>query len=427
MGSNTIRNNPNSLFMYVDMNSYFASCEQQDFKELRWKPIGVCAGNHATAAIIAPSIEAKKYGVKTGMRLNDARLICPQIKPVSGRPYRYRQIHVDIMNILKRYCPEARARSIDEAVLDLTAYRWVYPDAKELARFIKADIKAKHDFLTCSIGIAPNSYLSKIGTELQKPDGLIEITRDNIDEHFARLELTDLTGIAKANERRLKLIGINNPIEMRQASPALLRKAFGGIVGHYWYCRLNFMEIDGYENPYRSMSTGRTLSGEQRESKEKMQSLLISLCTRLEQRLVKQKVFCKEVSFYIRYKDFTSWDFNVKFTTPLQDALDIRKYVEHKIHEFENLNCLPTIFTNKTQHFGLVVKNFIEAKYVSYTLFENKMKQDKLRMVLYDIKDRFGRDKVRKATEIISPGEMVDAIGFGSVKDVQTNNYLLVE
>jgi DNA polymerase-4 len=413
--------------MYVDMNSYFASCEQQDFPELRGKPIGVCAGSHPTAAIIAPSIEAKRFGVKTGMRLNDARVICPQIMPVNGRPYRYRQIHVDIMHVLQSYCAEAKARSIDEAVMDLTSYRWVYPDAKELARKIKADIKAKHDFLTCSIGIAPNSYLSKIGTELQKPDGLIEITRENIDEHFARLHLTDLTGIAKANERRLKLIGINTPVEMRQASAALLRKAFGGIVGHYWYCRLNFMEMDSYENPYRSMSTGRTLSREQRESKQKMQSLLISLCTRLEQRMVKQKVFCKELSFYIRYKDASSWDFNMKFTTPLQDAVDLRKYVEHKIQEFETSHNITTIFTEKTHHFGIVIKNFIEARYVTYTLFENKMRQDKLRLVMYDIKDRFGRDKVRKASETISPGEMADAIGFGSVKDVQTNNYLLEE
>lgn len=429
---------PNAIIMYVDMNSFFATCEQQDFPELRGKPIGVITHNSPNACVIAPSVEAKRFGVKTGMRLFDCRKLCPQIIPVTTRPYRYRQIHIGIMKVLRKYCDDIMAKSIDEAVVNLTSYRLVYKDLAALANRIKEDIRTEcGDYIKCSIGIAPNTFLAKLGTELQKPDGLVLIDRENIDEQLAKLKLTDLPGIASKNERRLRMIGIHTPLDMRHASQSLLRKAFGGIVGYYWHCRLNFMEVDLYQNDYRGMSATRTVSPQQRASRTALEGLLISLCTRLEQRLVKQDVFCKEISFWIRYKDYTNWETHVRFTYPLQDAMEMRQYIMNKVHEFEKAHHLDTLFTDKTQNIGIAIRNFVKAAYVSYTLFDNRMQQDKLRKVIYTIKDRFGRDIVRKATETIAPNEMKDAIGFGSVKDMYTadgkfennivNKYLLEE
>jgi DNA polymerase-4 len=142
--------------------------------------------------------------------------------------------------------------------------------------------------------------------------------------------------------------------------------------------------------------------------------------------MVKQEVFCKEISFTAKYKDFTRWDCSIKFTYPLQDAMEMRSYILDKIQAFENQH-KTTILNNKLQHFGVAICRFIRAEHVSYTLFDNKMRQDKLRKVMYNIKDKYGRDIVRKASEDISPHEMKDAIGFGSVKDLEGNNYLLEE
>jgi len=421
MHFNSFEARESSAIMYIDMNSFFASCEQQDNEELRGRPIGVCPFASPTACVIAPSVEAKKFGVKTGMRMNECRNLCPEIIPVSARPYRYRWYHIEIMKVLNKYCDDAIAKSIDEAVLNLTSYKLVYKDLKSLALKIKEEIrKACGDFVKCSIGIAANSFLAKLGTELQKPDGLVEITRDNIDSHLKRLKLTDLPGIARSNERRLNMIGIKNPYEMRYASPAILRKAFGGIVGHYWHCRLNFMEVDLYDNNYRAMSATRSVSREQRENKPAMEGLFISLCTRLEQRMVKQNVFCREVFFFIKYKDLTEWDTRVRFTYPVQGAMDLKQYLNDKIAVFEKAH-EKDILNNQTQHIGIVISKFIKSEYVSYTLFDNKIKQDKLRLVMYDIKDRYGKDIVRKACETVAPNEFKDAIGFGSVKDMYGN------
>ncbi|MBZ0100047.1 MAG: hypothetical protein K8F30_13240, partial [Taibaiella sp.] len=282
------------------------------------------------------------------------------------------------------------------------------------------------------IGIAPNAFLAKLATELQKPDGLIEITPENIDGHLSKLKLTDLPGIAHANERRLITIGIRTPLEMRHSSEPLLRKAFGGIVGNYWYKRLHFMEVDMYKNNYRGMSAGRTLSRQQRENRQSLESMLISLCTRLEQRMVKQEVFCREVDFSINYLDGTRWDTKIKMVNPTQDAMEMRKYILQRIEDFESKRQnQPGLFNNKTQHMVVSISNFVTNQLMQYSLFDNRIRKDLLRKAMYNIKDDFGKNSVRRAAETLQHDVMRDAIGFGSVKDLYEgkhfNHYLLEE
>jgi DNA polymerase-4 len=414
-------NNPHAVIMYIDMNSFFASCEQQENKELRGKPIGVITHPSEYACVIAPSTEAKKHGIKTGMRLPECKVLCPEMIPVVARPYIYRHYHIDILNVLNFYCDDVKAKSIDEAVMNFTSYKLVYKDFKKLAQNIKDDLAGMcGDYVKCSIGIAPNSFLAKLATEIKavKQDGILEITPENLDFYLGTLKLTDLPGIARANASRLERIGIRTPLQMRHSSESLLRKAFGGVVGNYWYRRLHFQEVDMYENGYKAMSATRMVSRDQRQDRQAMESLLISLCTRLEQRMVKQKVFCRAINFYIGYKDLPSWETNIKFSQPLQDAVEMRRYIEQKMHVFEQSRGY-TLLNNKVDRLGVVISNFIKSRHVEYGLFDNKMKQDTARVTMYNIKDKYGRDIVRKASETVRAYEMRDAIGFGSVKDFQ--------
>jgi DNA polymerase IV len=427
--------NKESLVMYIDMNSFFAACEQQRHPELRDKPVGVITYDSPNACVIAPSIEAKKSGVKTGMRLGEAKMLCPHIIPVTTHPAWYRQVHIDVMAILHSYCDDVIAKSIDEAVANFASYKLVYKDLTAVAKQIKADLTQKHDYLTCSIGIAPNSFLAKLGTELQKPDGLVVITTENIDTHLAGLKLTDLPGIAARNERRLKMIGIQSPLEMRHASPALLRKAFGGIVGNYWHSRLNFGEVDLYSGENHTMSATRTVSRQQRENRQSLESMLISLCTKLEQRMVKQGVFCSEVSFFIKYKDFTSWDTKIRLAEPVQDGIELRNYIQERIGALQRSKNIDTIFTDKTQSMGVGIQSFVSDKVLQCSLFDNRLKKDIVRKAMYNIKDKYGKNIVRKGSELFEPHVMKDAIGFGSVRDMVVdeasgevrNKYMLEE
>jgi DNA polymerase-4 len=255
---------------------------------------------------------------------------------------------------------------------------------------------------------------------LQKPDGLVIITPDNIDEHLAKMKLQDLPGIASANEQRLRKSGINSPLEMRHSSAAVLRKVFGGVVGEYWHRRLNFGEVDMYNRAEnRTMSATRTLSRRQSQDRQQLESMLIALCTRLEQRMVKGGLFCKEVTFAIRYRDGTKWETAVKMPDPVQDANELRGYIQERIAHFENGRSPGFLFNPGTTNLTVVVQSFVKDSVMQYSLFDNRLKKDVLRKVVYEIKDMYDQKNiVRRGNELFSPYVMKDAIGFGSVKDM---------
>ncbi len=409
--------------MYVDMNCYFASCEQQRHPELRGKAVGVLTYDSPNAAVIAASKEAKVFGVKSGMRLQDCKQLCPQMITTVTHPAWYRQIHVDVMAIIRSYCDDVIPKSIDEAVANFHSYKLVYNDLSVIARKIKDDIRAKYDYLTCSIGIAPNSFLAKVGTERQKVDGLVTITPENIDHYLGMMKLQDLPGIANANEKRLRMIGINTPLEMRHSSAALLRKAFGGVVGDYWHRRLNFGEVDMYnKSENRTMSATRTMSRQQSEDRQKLESMLVSLCTRLEQRMVKSNIFCREVYFSARYRDGSKWETSVKLADPVQDAYELRSYIRQRIEEFEQARGSDAILNPRVTNLTVAVQSFIKSTVMQYSLFDNRLKRDLVRKVMYDIKDMYEqKNVVRKGSELFNPHVMKDAVGFGSVRDLGNN------
>ncbi len=419
--------------MYIDMNSFFASCEQQLRPELRGKPIGVTAGSHPWACVIAPSVEAKKYGIKTGMRANECRHLCPQLVAVPARPVKYREAHIAIMSVLNRYCSgDVLVKSIDEAAINLTSYSLVYKDLPALARQIKADLRhAVGDLVKCSIGIAPNTFLAKLATDMQKPDGLVQITPENIDERLAPLTLQDLPGIGSRNARRLELTGIKSPLQMRYTSQSLLRKAFGGIAGYYWHCRLNFIEVDFYSAAYHGMSATRTVAPANRQS-EKLEALLVSLCTKLEQRLVKAGMHCRWASFFLRYANGTSWETKMRFGEAVQDATELRQYIHQQVARFETERRCGALLNSGVKQMGINIADFVPEDGLLYSLFDNRMQRDKLRNVMYNIKDQYGKYAVRKASEILERSGMQDAIGFGSVKDLamddgKYNQFMLEE
>lgn len=409
-----------SRVLFVDMNSFFASCEQQDNFYLRNRPIAVCVYTGKFGCIIAPSIEAKKYGVKTGMRLNEAILLCKDLIPIETHPERYRRFHVKIMEVLKSYCDNVYPKSIDEAIVDLTNYELIHKDVIQVAKDIKRDIQLKvGDFLQCSIGIAPNSFLAKVASDIQKPNGLVIINPENIDIVLGRLKLTDLPGIADKMQIRLNKGGINTPLQMRHASPENLKAVLKSVLGFYWHCRLNFVEIDlDNEHDYKSMQAMRHLNKEQRATDEGINEILIALCLTLERRMVKRKIFANTLAFNVRYTNGEHWADFLNVSSPLQDGAEIYSAIMNRIEEFETQNAPEKIIHRGIISISLTVSHFLDDTMVQYNLFEDNTKKDHLRKVVYDLKDKFGKQKLMRAVELREGSLMQDVIGFGSVKDL---------
>jgi DNA polymerase-4 len=328
------------------------------------------------------------------------------------------------MDILKSYCDNVYPKSIDEAVVDLTNYELIHKDVIQVAKDIKRYIKEKvGDWLQCSIGIAPNSFLAKVASDIQKPNGLIIINHENIDIVLGRLKLTDMPGIAAKMQIRLNKGGITTALQMRHASPENLKAILKSVVGFYWHCRLNFVEIDlDNEHDYKSMQAMRHLNKEQRVSHDSITEILVALCLTLERRMVKRHIFANTLAFCVRYANGEQWADFINVSSPLQDGAEIYKAIVNRVEDFEKNNPTETIIHRGILSISISVSHFLNDTMVQYNLFEDNSKKDHLRKVVYDLKDKFGKHKLMRAVELREGNVMQDVIGFGSVKDLYNDD-----
>lgn len=417
--NNISRTNLKPTVMFVDMNSFFASCEQQVNYWLRERPMGVCVYTGQQGAVIALSRTAKKMGLKPA-RVSDLIQQCPDFIPVETNPNRYRDFHKRIIKVLRHFSDDVIPLSIDEAVINFSSYQLVYKDMTKLAKDIKQKIKEDvGDYLTCSIGIAPNEFLAKLGTELQKPDGLVMITPENIDDVLDTLALTDLPGISKKMAARLVMAGVTSPVQLRHTPPVLLKRACKSIVGEFWYYRLNFMEVDMREDKkYQTMQAMRQVSAEQRASTDTLQDILYALCLQLEKRLMVQEVFCHTLGFSCRYVSGLHYSDQVRTHLPLQGGSDMLRIILEQIHLFEQKLQGERVINNNISSMMVWVTDFVADGLQQYSMFENTQRQDKLRKAVYNIRDRFGFEKIQPAAGLVDKPVMKDVIGFGSIKDL---------
>lgn len=426
MNQNRLSPKTEARVLFVDMDSFFARCEQQVNYWIRNRPVGVCVYTGKYGCVISPSKEAKLQGVKTGMRLTEAIKICPELIPIESNPARYRDFHIKIIRVLKKYSLDVLPKSIDEAVINLENYRLVHPDPVKAARQIKQDIlQYAGDWLTCSVGIAPNAFLAKLGSDLGKknPEGLLIITPQNIDAVLKPLQLKDLPGIGSNMTLRLERAGITTPLAMRYADPQRLKMIFKSIEGIYWHYRLNFIETDISSHKYQGMQAMRQLSADNRKKPDYAEQVFITLCVTLEKRMVKHEYYCKTIGFTVKYTDGSAWEDAFTLTTPVQDGMVIVKTLRKRMQDFGKLTGSGSILNTHVSAIRIAVTNFIDNGDMMYSLFEDINQSEKMRKTLYSIKNKFGGNKLMRAAELQEGSVLKDTIGFGSVKDLTDMDY----
>ena len=244
-------NEERPLIMHIDLNSCFATVEQQARPRLRGKPVAIVNRRTENTAIVTASYEAKAMGVKVGMKLREARQLCPDIVALESDPSKYRYVYHKLLDIMRDYSAHVTMKSIDEGVIDFhqTSHDIAGRDLVEIGYEIKRRLKEEIGvWMRCNIGIATNRFLAKTAAGLHKPDGLDVITSQNIKQILGELKLTDLTGIARRNEHRLNSVGIFTPLQFFDAEPVTLHKiVFKSVVGEWWYKRLRGFEVDDVE------------------------------------------------------------------------------------------------------------------------------------------------------------------------------------
>jgi DNA polymerase IV len=211
--------------LIIDYNGFFASCEQQERPELRTRPVAVVPVMAESTCVIACSYDAKARGIKVGTPVSEARRLCPGITIVESRPEIYIRYHEKLIAAVESCLPVTEVWSIDEVWCTLPPDWQNRRDALATARKIKDAIRRiAGDCLTCSIGIAPNAWLAKIASDLEKPDGLTVIESEELPQRLFPLDLRDLPGVGRNMDTRLRTAGIDTLEKLCAASVAKLRQ-----------------------------------------------------------------------------------------------------------------------------------------------------------------------------------------------------------
>ncbi len=235
--------------MHIDLNSAFATTEQQAQSSLRGRPIGVTNRISKHCCVIAASYEAKALGIKVGMRLDEAKAICPDFIMLETDPPKYYYVYQKLAAIMKDYSPHIQMKSIDEGIIDFhgtlgTIHKRSLVDiGMEIKQRMRVEVGK---WMRINVGIGTNRFLAKMAASLHKPDGLDVIDHMHVLGMYRSLNLTDLTGIASHYEARLNAVCIFTPLEFFHASPDTLRRlVFRSMIGEDCHQRLRGYEVDG--------------------------------------------------------------------------------------------------------------------------------------------------------------------------------------
>jgi DNA polymerase-4 len=288
-------------WLFVDMNSFFASCEQQMNPDLRGQPVAVAPVLVDTTCAIAASYEAKAYGIKTGTPIWEARKRCPHIKVVQARPKLYVEHHHRIREAIETCIPIEAVMSIDEVACKLDRVQTEPKVAKALALAIKAAIRDRAGVaLLCSVGIAANRLLAKLACDMQKPDGLTMLRPEDMPKAILHLKLDDIAGIGPNMLVRLNQVGILDMPQLWAADAQRLKRIWGGVNGLRFHALLHGADLPNPKTKSRSMGHQHVLAPDER-TLEKATPIIRQLCTRVAQRLRAEEFHCQRLGLDIKW------------------------------------------------------------------------------------------------------------------------------
>ncbi len=402
-----------TCIMHIDMNSYFATVEQQANPFLRGKPIGVCAYLSENGCIIAPSIEAKKSGVKTGMRAREAKKLCPQIILVENEPAKYRSVTTQIFTLFAEYTDKVEPFSIDEAFLDMTGFVSDYEHASKIAQTIKDRIRQEiGEYLSCSVGISFTKFLAKLASEYKKPDGLTILQNKNLDNFYSTIKLRDICGINYRMEARFQRLGITTPLQLKNSNVSNITQSLGKY-GYYLWANLNghdLFTVKRGDNAPKSIGHSYCLPKHTTDRKY-LHAILMKLCDKTARRMRAKHFQSRRISFVFRYVRDGGFSKHTKTPQPMFSSQCI---FEQAVKIFTSVQLRGTV-----RFLAVTVSDFIPIETTQATLFSDKQEKRKLMYNALDtINNKFGENTILFGNMSGMQDYSPDRIGFRSSVDV---------
>ena len=292
--------------LHVDMDAFFAAVEQREHPEYRGKPV-IVGGLSSRGVVSTASYEARQSGVHSAMPMETARRRCPDGIFVQGNYALYSAVSAEIFAIFAHYSPLVEPLSIDEAFLDITGMELLAPSPRALAEKLKAEIREKTG-LVASVGIAPNKFLAKLASDLEKPDGLVEIRAEEAVRRLAPLPVRRLWGVGRRTEEKLAALGLKTIGDMQQVDEKKLARALGARAARSLK-ELSFGRDERrVEAGREAKSIGKEVTFERDlESAEEAERALLALAEKVGWRLRRAGVTARTIQLKLRRADFATF------------------------------------------------------------------------------------------------------------------------
>lgn len=383
---------PHRAILHVDMDAFFASVEQRDNPQYRGKPLLV-GGSGPRGVVAAASYEARTFGCHSAQPTAVALRLCPDAIIVSGRHSDYKAISRQVFDILERFSPAIQPISIDEAFLDVTGSLKLFGSAIDIAKEIRRLVHEETQ-LTCSVGVAPNKFLAKLASDMDKPDGLFVIEPDQIQQTLDPLHVTKLPGVGPSAERSLARLGIRTVRDLRSVPVVTLRARMGEHGD-----RLNALARGIDDRPVRIDREAKSISHEHTfgvdlDNPDEVRALIARQAQDVAMRLRKHNRFARTVTIKVRFGNFETitrshtLDQQTDETRTIHDAA--RTLFDHWARSFQPVRLI-----------GVGVSQLTDAP-ATPGLFDtgHHEKERAVDRISDAIADKFGKDAITRASSL---------------------------
>jgi DNA polymerase-4 len=370
------------IILHIDMDAFFISVEQRDDPALRGKPAAVC-GSLSRSVVTSATYEARPYGIRAGMSTQEAKRRCPQLILVKGSHSKYTETAARIFSILKEYTPLVEVASVDEAYLDITQSLLLYKNPSHIGQSIKNQIR-KNEQLTCSVGVAPNKLLAKLGSRLKKPDGLVVIRKEDVGEILKDLPVSKLNGIGPKLTETLNSIGIFTCSQLGKFPVAVLAKRFGAIGErlHEMGLGLNDSPVVSFDEEEDAKSISHSVTLEEDTSDPNiLRKVHLQLSEKVSKRMRREGFYGRRIAITIRYSDFFTFSKQKTLSKWVNSGNEI---FQHAFEIFESISHPKPI-----RLLGVGV-SLLKKEWCQMDLFEKRDKKDNLLKAMDRVNERFG-------------------------------------
>lgn len=371
--------------IHVDMDAFYASIEQRDNPDLQGKPVVVGGKPSSRGVASTCSYEARKYGIRSAMPLAEAQRRCPHAIFLPTNIPKYQEVSRQIHGIFAEYTPLIEPISLDEAFLDVTASLQLFGSAQTIALAIKSRIKNELK-LTASVGIAPNKFLAKLASDIQKPDGFVIVKEEDVEAFLNPLPIERIWGVGPKTAQQLHKLNIRTIKELKILDEVSLRSEFG-LAGSQLFYLARGIDNRPVEPDREVKSIGREITfPEDIIDRDMIQTFILDLSTDVGRKLRKGSLKAKTVTLKVRFTDFS--------TVSRSKTLDFYTESEKELYREACLLFNELGPNRPIRLIGVSVHN-LTSEEIQQCLFEtNHDDNEKLIKTMDRIKDRFGEDSI---------------------------------